>query len=276
MQDLVTMTWLVSLFIGLAWFVVVWRSLAYLLKLAGEYAALVEQCGYLPPSPTPRGVRLLQRLSKILVFIQVGKVKVLGAENLDKVDGATVVTPNHPHWADTVVMPIVVNRKARYMAAQGVFQFGGGLGGLLVGPLGAFSADLTPGKGGPARNAAIKVLVNGELLVMFPEGWAYLDGTIGEFKKGAVRIVKEAATLLGQTSYLLPTFIRYGKYPGSWIRKLPPAWEYLLIFLLFPVYRRGCTVVIGEPIPSTDLPEDDWAATEYLRERVLALDPLLN
>lgn len=261
--------WLVG---SLAAVAIIWRYVAPAIRRARQYIRNVETCGFLPPPPTPKAVRFLVRVSKILAFIQVGKVKIEGAENLDGLDGPTIVTPNHPHWADTVVMPIVMNRPARYMAAKGVFTFGGGLGALLVGPVGAFAADLEKGKGGPAREAAVKLTSEGQILVMFPEGWAYLDGITREFKKGSVRIVREASAKTGKTGYLIPTHLRYGKYPGSWILKVPPPLEYFLLLLLAPIYRRGVTVVIGKPIPTTELPADDAAATEYLKQRVLALD----
>ena len=181
--------WLIG---SLAAVAIIWRYVLPAIRRARQYIRNVETCGYLPPPPTPRAVRFLVRFSKVLAFIQVGKVKIEGIENLDGLDGPTIVTPNHPHWADTVVMPIVMNRPARYMAARGVFTFAGGLGGLLVGPIGAFAADLEKGKGGPARDAAVKLTSEGQILVMFPEGWAYLDGITREFKKGSVRIVREA------------------------------------------------------------------------------------
>jgi|AGTN01.3.fsa_nt_gi 1-acyl-sn-glycerol-3-phosphate acyltransferase len=252
--------------------VIFWRYVLPAFRRARQYIRDVETCGYLPPPPTPGAVRFLVRASKVLAFIQVGKVKIEGIENLDGLDGPTIVTPNHPHWADTVVMPIAMNRPARYMAARGVFTFGGGLGALLFGPIGAFAADLEKGKGGPAREAAVKLTSEGQILVMFPEGWAYLDGITREFKKGAVRIARESAAKAGKTGYLVPVHLRYGKYPGGWILKVPPPAEYFLLFLLAPLYRRGVTVVIGKPIPTTDLPADDAAATEYLKQHVLALD----
>ena len=224
-----------------------------LLRRAREYSNSVATCGFLAPPPTPRGLRWLMRTARVLVFIQVGRLKVIGRENLDLADGPMIVTPNHAHSADVAVLPLVLQRSARYMAAQGVFKFGWGLGGLLVGPMGAFCADLDRGKGGPAREAAVKVLTSGQILGMFPEGWAYLDGKMGPMKKGSVRISREAARILGKTTYQVPVFIRYGRYPGSWIRKLSPPLEYLFVLLNSWYYRRGATIVVGKPIPSTAL-----------------------
>ncbi len=253
-----------------------WRYVLPAIGRARKYSRQVATCGYLSPPPTPRALRWGMRLARLLAFIQVGRIKIIGRENLAKADGPFLVTPNHPHWADAVTMPILINGPARYMAAQEVFTFAGGLGGLLVAPLGAFSADLTHGKGGPAREAAIDVLTSGQRLVMFPEGYAYLDGHLGEFKKGAVRIAREASRRLGKMTYVIPVNLRYGRYPGSWIRKFPPPVQYLLVFLLSALYRRGLTMVVGEPIPVDKFSTNDVEATEQLKQAIIALDPALR
>jgi 1-acyl-sn-glycerol-3-phosphate acyltransferase len=243
------------------------------LRRARAYIKNVCTCGYLAPPPTARGLRWLKRTAGVLTFIQVGRIKYIGRENLDLAPGPMIVTPNHPHWADPGVLALALDRPARYMAAGGVFKFAWGLGGLVAGPMGAFCVDLDAGKGGPAREAAVKVLTSGQTLGMFPEGWAYLDGVMGRLKKGAVHIAQEASEILQQKTYIVPTFIRYGKYPGSWIRKLPPQLEYLFVFINFWLYRRGATVVIGKPIAVTDFPANDDEATEFLRQQIVALDP---
>jgi len=262
----------VYLLLGAAAVFLIWRFSPSREKLR-EYIRKVQTCGYLAPPPTPRAVLRLQRLAKTLMFIQVGKLKIVGRENLDKVPGPYIVAPNHPHWADTAALPILMNGPARYMAARGVFTFLGGLGGALVGPMGAFCADLTKGKGGPAKDAAVEVLTSGQRLVMFPEGWAYLDGKLGAFKKGAVRIAREAADRMKSPTYIVPVNLRYGRYPGSWITKLPPPVEYFLVFALFIFFRRGLTITVGKPIAIADFKGDDAAATEQLKQAIIALDP---
>lgn len=244
------------------------------IRRAREYIKNVSTCGYLAPPPTVRGVRWLKICARVFAFIQVGKVRVRGRENLDSVPGPCLVAPNHPGSADIAVLPIALNRPARYMAAQGVMRAAGGLGALITGPMGAFCVDLTPGQGKAAEEAAVSVLVSEQTLVMFPEGWAWVDGRTGAFKKGAVRIVKAASQQLQREAWIVPTFLRYGQYPGSWIRKLPPQLEYLWLLVYAWYYRRGCTIVFGEPIAASSLPEDHAEATEFLRQKVLALDPL--
>lgn len=243
---------------------------------ARQYIEKVSTCGYLAPPPTPGWVRFLQGFSAVVTGLQVGRITVIGQENLppkNDTDSPFMVCPNHPHYVDPGVIVRVVDRPARYMAAQGVFTFGHGFGALLAGPCGAFAVDLTKGKGAPARLAAIKVLTSGQVLVMFPEGWAYLDGHMGPLHKGAVRIAKEAHHELGKPVKIVPVFLRYGRYPGQWIKRFSPPLQYYWVFMNKWYYRRGCTVVIGKPILSSELPEDDCAATEMLRQRITGLDP---
>lgn len=252
---------------------VYFRYLAPGFRRLRAYIDELSTCGCLPPPPSPRAVRFLYNFARVVTWIQVGKVKTIGLENLN-LPGPKMVTPNHPHYVDPGVIVLLLNRQpARYMAARGVFRFGFGLGSLIAAPTGAFPVDLTPGKGGPAREAGVRVLTSGQTLVMFPEGWAYLDGSLGPFKKGAVRIARQAARQLKDTVHIVPVYLRYGRYPGSWIKKLSPPLEYLFVFLMSWYYRRGVTAVIGKPISSSDLPADDAAATELLKQRIVALDP---
>ncbi len=241
-------------------------------KRMRDYIRNVTTCGYLASAPKPGAVRFLRFLARIMVGIQVGRITVIGKENLKRVR-RKIITPNHPHYIDPGVITLVIKEPARYMAASGVAKFAWGLGALIGGPCGVFSVDLTPGKGGPAKDAAVRAVTGGEMVVMFPEGWAYVDGSSGPYKTGAVRIATESAEKLNEPVYLIPVHLRYGRYPGRWIRKIGPPMEYLVLFLLFWLYRRGVTVVIGEPISSADLPDDPRAATEILKERILSLDP---
>lgn len=263
-------------FVSIVGFVLIYiwwkRAVSPRLREMREYIERVSVCGYLPPPPTPRALRFLIRFAKFLLFIQVGKVRIIGKENLDT-PGHKIITPNHPHFADPAVIVYALQRAARYMAAGGVFNFMKGLGSLLAGPCGAFYVDLRPGKGGPAKEAGIEVVTSGQILVMFPEGWAYVDGSMGPFKKGAVRIAREASSRLdGEPVNIVPVHLRYGKYPGAWLRKIGPPLEYFVLLLMAPFYRRGVTMVVGKPIPSSKLPADDGEATELLKQTIIDLD----
>lgn len=243
------------------------------LKRARRYVNDVSTCGFLPPPPTERSLRWMRRLVRPWVFLQVGKITVIGRENLLACDGGVITTPNHSHPADNFLMPYVLNRATRYMAARGWMRIGGGLGALITGPMGAFCVDTRPGMGRPAQDAAVRVVVSGQHLNIFPEGGAFPDGDTRNFKTGAVRIAQESARQLGRCTFIVPTYIRYGRYAGPWIMRLPEPIRYAVIFFNPWYFRRGVTVVFGTPIASDSLPEDPTQATDVLRQRVLALDP---
>lgn len=247
-----------------------------ILQKTRNYIAKGITAGFLLAPPTQRSVRIGKRVAKTLIFLQVGFVKVIGGENLRDLDADSILSANHPHYIDPLILETLLEMPARYMTAQGVLQFAFGLGALLLGPLGAFAANLDENMGGSAYRAAIKVLLSNQTLVMFPEGWAYLDGVTRSFKKGTARIAQVASRKLARDIKVVPVFFRYGRYPGSWINQLTPPLQYLLVFLGFLYYRRGVTIVIGKPICSAELPIDVVEATSFLRERILALDPALE
>ena len=248
-------------------------ALAVLRWLKRDYIKKVSTSGYLADPPAGISAWFARRYCQALVGWQVGKVTVIGAENLNT-PSAKLIVANHGHFIDPILFPVILDVLPRTMAAQALFQAAGGLVSLLAAPGGAFAVDLTKGKGGEAADAAVKVLTTGQTLVIFPEGWAWLDGHVEQFRKGAVRIGRRAAAELGQPCYYVPSYIRYGRYPGKQILRLPPPLQYLILYSLACFFRRGVTVVIGKPISTADLPADDTVATEFLRQKVLELDPL--
>lgn len=253
----------------------IWRSVVSpRVKRWKAYTKQIATCGYLAPPPTEKGLRSLQRFSRFMTFLQVGKITVVGRENLDAVPGPFMYSSNHPFGVDVAVIPLVINRKARYMAHETVFTFGWGLGAHIVGPWGGFVAHDGIRDGGVrARAAATKVLTTGQNLVLLPEGLTNMEPTMLPFKDGAVRIIKQAAKELGKDVWIIPAFMRYGKYPSGWIQKFPRPIQYTLTMLLFPLFRRGVKVVIGKPIAASEFAADDAEATLQLRAAIEALDP---
>jgi 1-acyl-sn-glycerol-3-phosphate acyltransferase len=245
------------------------------LKEARDYMRKATVCGFLPPPPTARGRRVIYWIGRIFTWFQVGPVRVYGKENLQS-PGPKMLCANHGSHADPPLAALITNGSTRFIAADQVFKFGGGIGALIMGPLGVFPCNLQKGQGRPARDACIKVLANGEDLVLFPEGISWADGEVREFKKGAVFITKAAAEALGAPAYILPYYIRYNRYAGKWILKYPWVYQYFWILFNAWYYRRGVTVVVGKPISSAELPVDDVAGTELLRQRILELDPAVN
>jgi len=246
------------------------RWLAPQWRAARHRIRLVCTCGHVPNRPTTAADRVLRMVARGVVWIQVGRVEVSGAENL-RCDAPKLIAPTHGHYVDAFVLALVLPDRARAMAARGLLQFGGGLGALLFSRWGLFCTDLTAGKGAPALKAAVGILASGQTLLMFPEGWAHMDGVVGSFKRGAASIARMAEAKVGRPVSIVPVYLRYGAYPGSWIRKLPPPLQYLIVLMGLMFFRRGVHVVVGEPLLSSHLPKDATLATEDLRRAVLAL-----
>lgn len=238
---------------------------AALWKLKLEVCEKLQTNGHLPEPPTDAWHRFKLSAAGFFNWVFNGDLEVLGKGFLELPPGTPMeVVANHSSAYDIFVMPTVLeNFKTRYMADIGVMKGFGGLLGMLMAPMGVFLAS---------RKAAIELLIQGESLVIFPEGFTYLDGNMGKFKGGAMNIARLAAEQLGKPVYIVPMFIRYGRYPGSWIRKLPIRLQYLLIALALPYFRRGALVTIGRAIPSTDFPADDHLATDMLRREIEKLD----
>jgi 1-acyl-sn-glycerol-3-phosphate acyltransferase len=226
-------------------------------------------------------------MAKFIVAIQVGPIEVRGSEILKDIasqrprepdsaprlgESPAIFVCNHTHYADPAVVPLIINRSARYMPAVGVMHFAWGMGAHFISkPMAAIPVQILPGQGGPAREAAVEALTRGDTIVIFPEGWAYQDGK--PYKKGAAQIALEATKLLNKPIPIIPMFVRYTRYPGRWVSKLGPPWEYFCVLFAAWYYRRGAVAVIGTPILSTELPADVGAATDLIRRRVLELDP---
>lgn len=229
--------------------------------------------GYLPAPPSQRALTLLKVGAKSLGWLQVGRVAVQGTDNL-AVDGPVIYIANHVYYADAMLVTSLFPYPVRYMAATEVMRFAGGLLGLLCSYFGAFAVDRRPGHGATGRKAAIEVLVSGQKLGMFPEGWCSLDGKMAPFRKGAVRVAKDAAKQLGSSVQIVPIHISYGRYPGAWGKRLGSNLAYFWVFFFFWYYRQGATVVIGKPISSDALPKDESTATQMLYDRVSELAPM--
>src|SRR5262245_33415679 len=114
-----------------------------------SYIKNASTCGFLVPPPTLRATKIFHAFARFVAFIQVGKIRIKGLETLQQLPAPYIVASNHPHYADAVIVPLMINAPARYMVAREVMQFAAGLGALIVAPAGAFAVDIDPGQGAP-------------------------------------------------------------------------------------------------------------------------------
>lgn len=225
----------------------------------------------LPRRTTRFWMKLGLAFGRIVTFVQVGRIRVTGQENLPATP--VVICCNHSHYADIVILPLALRRWLTFMAHPDFYKTFGFLKRILE-TLGAFPAgDGTPRGSLRACACAIRALASGYTVTIFPEGRTTFDWRLKEVRRGAIRILRGAMPNDQEPALLVPVYIRYGRYPGAWIRHFSDPLQYLLVLLGFWRYRRGARVIIGPPVSQSDLPESEKAAAEVVAERIRSLDP---
>ena len=111
-------------------------------------------------------------------------------------EGAAIFVSNHLSFSDTIFLPLVVPRRMTFLAKADYFT-GGGLKGRLTRAFFKGAGQLPVDRsGGRASNAALeaglKVLREGELLGLYPEGTRSPDGRLYKGKTGVARMALEA------------------------------------------------------------------------------------
>ena len=111
-------------------------------------------------------------------------------------EGAAIFVSNHLSFSDSIFLPLVVPRRMTFLAKADYFT-GGGLKGRLTRAFFKGAGQLPVDRsGGRASNAALeaglKVLREGELLGLYPEGTRSPDGRLYKGKTGVARTALEA------------------------------------------------------------------------------------
>jgi 1-acyl-sn-glycerol-3-phosphate acyltransferase len=174
-----------------------------------DYVDLCLTSGFIPKSLRP--LQLVGKFLAILwVYIQVGRVQVIGKHNL-LAPGRIVFCPNHSSMFDALVIFSIMRRMPRYMTAYEEMQGLWGLKAIIMGAFGCFAVDRSQGK--TVIEPAIQVLVSNEPLVIFPEGKISPSGTYLPFKKGISYIGLGAYDRLAGRDRVgfVPMHICYGK-----------------------------------------------------------------
>ena len=192
--------------------------------------------------------RLIPRPARGLIRMLVGEVKVVGSCP----EGGVLLCSNHPSYRDVFLFGLV-RPGARLLVHPLVFAFPFLKRWALR--WGFVQVDIP---------VAVDLLRRGQPVAICPTG---LVEALGEdllpYKTGAVRIAAQAGVPL------VPMRIRYGNYPGPWVKRFSITTQNICLFLLWPFYRRGATVTFGEPFKVAGV--DVRAETAELRRRMLAL-----
>lgn len=120
---------------------------------------------------------------------------VKGAENLPKT-GAGIVVCNHVSFVDSVFLPLVLPRQMSFLAKSDYFT-GRGLKGWVVRTFmtaaGQLPIDRTGGRASEdSLNTGLRVISEGRLLGIYPEGTRSPDGRMYRGRTGVARMVLEA------------------------------------------------------------------------------------
>lgn len=139
----------------------------------------------------------------LLKFVLLGPVlrgayrpRVVGAENIPR-RGAAILASNHLAVADSIFLPLMVRRRIAFLAKQEYFTERGLKGSakrLFFGGTGNVPVDRTPGSSAAqaALDTGVRLLREGKLLGIYPEGTRSPDGRLYKGKTGMARMALEA------------------------------------------------------------------------------------
>ena len=113
---------------------------------------------------------------------------VTGRENIPKT-GGVIFSSNHISYLDPVLWIIVIRRRIRFMAKQELFKHP--LLGWFLRRMDVFGVERGSGDMAAVKTA-IRVVRNGEILGLYPEGTRSKDGKPGRAKTGVALIAKAA------------------------------------------------------------------------------------
>jgi len=112
------------------------------------------------------------------------RIRFEGTEHVPRT-GPVIITPNHVSFMDPILVTIPIRRPLHYMALEPFFRVRG-LGALMRW---ARAFPIQEGEpDNPAVRRALRVLRQGEALVIFPEGGRSPDGRLQAFRSGAFRL----------------------------------------------------------------------------------------
>jgi 1-acyl-sn-glycerol-3-phosphate acyltransferase len=120
---------------------------------------------------------------------------VEGVENVPE-EGAAVIASNHLSFSDSFFMPLVVPRRVTFLAKSDYFTGRGLKGWLTAGFFRGIGQVPLDRSGGRASEAALRtglrILGEGKLLGIYPEGTRSPDGRLYRGRTGVARMALEA------------------------------------------------------------------------------------
>jgi 1-acyl-sn-glycerol-3-phosphate acyltransferase len=181
------------------------------------------------PWLTPLAYLLGRHLILPLFF---GRITVTGQEYIP-IDGPVIFAPTHRSRWDALLVPYaagrwLTGRDLRFMVTITECQ---GLQGWFIKNLGGFPVNLKHPSISTLRHA-VDLLINGETLVIFPEG-GIRKGKLHPLKQGIARLAISAES----------------NYPGLGVKIVPIAIDYSRTN---PTWGTNVNINIGKPIKVSD------------------------
>ncbi|MFF2273891.1 lysophospholipid acyltransferase family protein [Agromyces sp. NPDC058136] len=129
------------------------------------------------------------------ILLSIFRPWVVGLENVPK-QGAVVLASNHLSFIDSIFLPLVVDRPVVFLAKSEYFT-GKGLKGWATRKFfqaaGQLPIDRSGGKASEASlNTGLRVLGEGSILGIYPEGTRSPDGKLYRGRTGVARMVLES------------------------------------------------------------------------------------
>lgn len=185
-----------------------------------------------------RLIKQMVRMMFLVVMRLFYRIRVTGTENIPE-DGGAIIVCNHTSWLDGVIMLVLVPRLPRVIAWAGNF------GNWIMRKWAAFCGIILI-SGGPKSiraglQTARKVVKDGGVLALFPEGGISRDCQVKTFKPGLTKIFdKENPVPIIPVYFdeLWGSIFSYSE--GKSLAKLPRSW------------RRPLSVHVGKPIENPD------------------------
>ena len=182
----------------------------------------------------------------------VFKTQYIGRENVPKT-GSLIIASNHRNSYDPGLIAAARVRKIHYMAKLELFNLNK-LASWMLRHLNAF--PISRGTGDQrSLNYAIRLVEEGKVLGIFPEGTRSKDGEIHRFKAGAFTLAKEAGAeilpvVLDGTKTLIKKNLAFNWGNRITVRVLPPVPAERVAALethelMQEVHERMCTA-LGE------------------------------
>ncbi|WP_134683278.1 lysophospholipid acyltransferase family protein [Brevibacillus migulae] len=148
-----------------------------------------------------------------LLFSTIYRWRVIGAENIPT-EGAVILCSNHISLLDPPLVGSGIERQVHFMAKEELFRIP--VIGYLITQFGAFPVKRGAGDRSAIRNT-LKLLEEGKIFGIFPEGTRSTTGEVGEGLSGASMFaLKSDASVIpvgivGPYKPFRPITIIYGK-----------------------------------------------------------------